>query len=494
MAGPWEKYQNPSPDGPWVRYQKQNISEPAQEVQTPSPGGYGTQAFSGWLEGATGALGAPVDLMNNLVVSPALKGVNAVFGTDFQPSEEPLGGSAGLRRGLAIAPDSEDTGPQMARRVMQSVGGASVPLAGSAGAVGQVAAGLGTAAGGGLGGAVAQQLFPGNVGAEIAGELIGGLGTGAAIAGLADRSARRAAEKSVPTVEQLKAQAGEKFESAHRSGVSARQDQTQQLAANIRSIAQQEGLISPTGRVSEAYPKAREALKLVDDYAQGGMSVPQMQTARKVLADAAKSTDDAERRIATLMLRQFDDFTSPLAPQLAEARGLYSRAMRGEQLETLSDLAGARAGQFTGSGYENALRTEYRNLDRRITKGQDRGWSPDQIEAIQRVARGTPASNTMRNIGRMAPTGPVSFGASAGVPFAIGTALTGNPWIGSAMGATTSAAGYGARGVATRMGIRNAEIAELLARGGALSPSNNEAIRKSIIEAILGSQAATQSN
>lgn len=490
MAGPWERFQNQEQTGPWQKFQ-----QPAQQEPTDQSGGYGSQIFSGLLEGATGALGAPIDLMNNFVVAPAMKGINAVLGTDLQPSAEPLGGSAGLRRGLAIAPQSGSTGQQVARRVAQSVGGAAVPMAGTAQSLGQAAMGLGAAAGGGVGGAVAQQLFPDNVGAELAGELIGGLGTGAAISGLANRASRRAVEKAVPTVQQLEQQAGDKFDEAHRLGVTATRPQTQQLAADMRTIAQQEGLISPTGRVSEAYPKAREALRLVDDYSQGTMTVPQMQTARKVLSDAAKSADDAERRIATIMLKKFDDFTSPLAPQLAEARQLYTRAMRGEQLETLRELAGSRAGQFTGSGYENALRTEYRNLDRRIIKGQERGWSPEQQEAISRVAQGTPASNTFRNIGRMAPTGPLSFTASAGVPFAMGTALTGNPWVGSVLGATTSGLGYGARGIATQMGKRYTDIAELLARNGGQLPAGpySDATRR-IAEALLASQAAAQSN
>lgn len=491
MAGPWERFQRQQPEnGPWTRYQRQ--AEPS--TQEPESGGYGSQIFSGLLEGATGALGAPVDLANNFLVAPALRGINAVFGTDLQPSAEPLGGAAGLRRGLAIAPQSDSTGEQVARRVAQSVGGAAVPLSATSQTAGQLAAGLGTALSGGVGGAAAQQLFPGNVGAEIAGELIGGLGAGAAIGGMADRAARRVAEKAVPSVEQLKARAGELYDLAEQQGVTATQQQTQGLARNFRDIATQEGLISPTGRVSEAYPRAAEALRVMDDYATGTMTPTQMQTVRDVLSDAVSATKGKERRIASMMLDQFDGFTAPLAPPLAEARKLYSQALRGDKLETLSELAGARAGQFTGSGYENALRTEYRNLDRRIVAGKEGGWSPEQVEAIQRVSRGTPASNTFRNLGRMAPTGPVSFSASAGVPFAIGTALTGNPWIGSAMGAATSAAGYGARGMATRMGIRNAEIAELLARGGSLQGGGNDAVRRRIIEALTGANAAGQSN
>lgn len=495
MANWWEA-------APLVEQQGKNWWDDAPVVQPSArqpanPGSavdYATQIGGGLTEGITGVLGAPVDLVNAGVVGPALKGVNYLFGTDFKPSAEPFGGSAGMRRDLPIPEKSQSTGAQMTRRIAQSLGGAMLPVAAGAGSVGQFAAGMGTAAGGGVGGAIANQVAPGNPLADMAGELIGGVGTGAAITGLASRSARRTAESAVPTVQQLEQMAADKFDDAHRLGVTATQQQTQGLAADMRAIAQQEGLISPTGRVSSAYPKANEALRLVDDYAQGTMTVPQMQTVRKVLSDAAKSADSAERRMATIMLKKFDDFTSPLATQLADGRALYTRAMRGEKLETLRELAEETGkSKYTASGVENALRNEYRNLNRRIIKGQERGWTPEQAEAIGRVDKGTPVSNAMRNLGRMAPTGPVSFMSSVGAPGLIGNAI-GGPVAGAALATGTAMTGYGARGIATSMGMRNAELAELLARnGGPIVSKGTDAIRRRILEALMGSQAAAQS-
>src|SRR5690606_9268091 len=100
------------------------------QEDSPDSGGYLKQIGSGLLEGVTGALGAPVDL-SNAAIGLGLKGVNAVFGTDLQPSQEPWGGSAWWRKGVPIAPPSDQTGPQMARRTAQSVGG-SIPLLGNA--------------------------------------------------------------------------------------------------------------------------------------------------------------------------------------------------------------------------------------------------------------------------------------------------------------------------------------------------------------------------
>lgn len=464
-----------------------------QQPQQQEPGGYGSQIFSGLLEGATGALGFPIDAAN-AAVGLGMRGVNAAFGTDFQPSAEPLGGSAGLRRGLAISPPSEDTGPQMARRVSQSVGASAVPVLGAGGTAGQMAAGLGTAAGGGFGAAIANQLAPDNIGAEILGEVLGALVTGSGIQSIANSLTRKSAEKAVPTIEALKDEASDLYARAEARGVVAGPQQTTTLADDISKIARDNELITPTGRVSEAYPKAREALQLMKDYVGHDMNPTQMQVIRETLADAAFTTEGKEGRIAKKMLSAFDDFAAPLAPELKQARDISSRYLKAGELERVRELAGARAGQFTGSGFENALRTEYRNLDRRIIKGQSQGWTPDQIEAVQNVARGTPLQNTARNIGKAAPTGVVSAGLGTGVPFMIGNAV-GGPGVGAAAAGATMGAGFAGREIATRMGLRNAEIAELLARsGGTMQNTTNQGVRDAIARALLGESAmlATQ--
>lgn len=486
MAGPWEKFQKKE-QGPWSKYQ-----EPEAQAASPETG-YGRQIFSGILEGATGALGAPIDIAN-AGIGLGMQGINALFGTDFQPSQEPLGGSAGLRRGLAIDPVSDQMGHQMARRVSQSVGASAIPVLGAGGTVGQMAAGLGTAAGGGFGAAIANQIAPDNVGAEILGEVLGAAGTGAAIQGIANSLTRRGAEKAIPTIEALKDEASDLYARAEARGVVAGPQQTTTLADDISKIARDNELITPTGRVSEAYPKAREALQLMKDYSGHNMNPTQMQVIRETLADAAFTTKGKEGRIAKKMLSAFDDFTAPLAPELKQARDVSSRYLKAGELERVRELAGARAGQFTGSGFENALRTEYRNLDRRIIKGQSQGWTPDQVEAIQNVARGTPLQNTARNIGKAAPTGVVSAGLGTGVPFMVGNAM-GGPGVGAAAAGATMGAGFAGRELATRMGLRNAEIAELLARsGGVPINSMNEGVRDAIARALLGESAMLAGN
>ena len=329
------------------------------------------------------------------------------------------------------------------------------------------------------GGAFAQGAYTGGLltnerePSKIAADMLvsGALSKGGdlALQGAARRIASKKLQKAVPTIEQLQGQASRLYQKAEQNGVTASKKQTQALASKVKTIAQQEGLISPTGRVSSAYPKAKEALDLTKDYARGQMNPSQMQTVRKVLADAAGSPDNSERRIARSMLESFDDWTAPLSPELADARAIARRYINAQKLEQARELAGSKAGQFSGSGFENALRTEFRNLDRRIVKGQERGFTPETVEAINKVSRGTPASNIARNVGKLAPTGIVSAGLGAGVPFAIGNAM-GGPAAGAALAGASNAAGVVGRRMATDMSLRNATLAELIARSGGALP------------------------
>lgn len=349
------------------------------------------------------------------------------------------------------------------------VGGANLAARGLTGAGQAVAAQIGSAvpqqiagaAGAGAGGGVAREAGAGSVG-QTAAALAGGL--------LASSAANRALTPprqkgmSDPTRD-LQRRASNLYDQVERRGVTAPAQSTAQLQQNVRNIAIDEGLITPSGAIAEGYPKLNGAIRMIDEYAGQQMTAKQMQSVRRMLQNVAGSADNAERRIGTMLLRTFDDFTAPLAPELAEARSLYSSAMRGRQLETLRDIAESAAkGKYTQAGLEHGLRSEYRKLYNRILRGQERGFNPEQVEAIRRVAEGTPLSNTMRYLGKFAPTGPVSTMASSTLPFMAGNAI-GGPVMGVASSMGTMGVGALGRNLATHLTSKNAALAEALARG-----------------------------
>ena len=297
-----------------------------------------------------------------------------------------------------------------------------------------------------------------------AGALVGGL-TGGVLGGMAGR----AQTDAIPSVQDLKDQASSLYAAARNSGVQASPQMSQRIANTIEGIASAENVRLPSGKVNQTYPKIAGVLNVFDEYSGRPLDVGQMQAIRRNLQDAAKSLDPGERRIATIMLGEFDDFATGVAPELAEASELYWRSKLGETIEEAIELAENRAGQYSQSGMENALRTQFRQLNAKIIKGQLRGIPNDLAEQIRLVADGSPIQNFARSVGKFAVRGPVS-----GIP-TIAAALSG----GAAGGPVGGALAAGAVAVPTelgrmaaeRMAIRNADVASALARSGGSLPA-----------------------
>lgn len=169
------------------------------------------QLTSGANEGVARTLGAPVDLTNNYIVTPAIHGINAIAGTNFQPSQEPLGGSAGLLRNLqdmgSIKPPTDDPYKQFGRQTTAEVSSAALT---GAGALAKAAiptlelakiglAGIGSS----IGGAVANHLAPNNPYAELLAKSLGGrVASGPLEMG---RRAPRQVYEAVPELERRRA-------------------------------------------------------------------------------------------------------------------------------------------------------------------------------------------------------------------------------------------------------------------------------------------------
>lgn len=479
--------------------------EPGQ-AQQPAQTGLLEQTGSGVNEGIAAMLGMPVDAVA-AVLNAASGLANRGFGINIPEITAPVGGSESLRS--ALSPLISETEPQTAaqrfgRRVGQEVGAGAVvapiaiaaaPLRSAAVLATDVAADIGS----GVGAQAATEIAPDSLTAELIGSIAGGVvgATGgiAAIAGAGRRTADRelaAAVADTPSVKELKIQAGSLYDAAQRNGITATIDQTGDFANKMTAIALDEGLISPAGRVAKSSPKIRDVLRMTADFSGSTMTPKQMRQVRKSLSNAAGSADPSEARIGVKMLRAFDEFTSPLTPEIAEANRLFTQAMRGDMIDVAVELAGARAGQFTGSGFENALRTEFRKLDRQIINKKLKGLSKEQIEAIKKVARGGPIENILRGIGKAAPTGVVSAGIGGGMPFLIGTSI-GGPALGTAAAIGTMGTGTVARKLATGATIRNADTSAALMRGMTLPKARqNPEVMKQLIATWLSQQVATQ--
>lgn len=245
-----------------------------------------------------------------------------------------------------------------------------------------------------------------------------------------------------PTAEDLAAKSSQLFQKAEQAGIAFDTPKFTQKMATVATDLRKEGY-TPT-----AYPKIEAAFKELTD-----TSLPkdftELQALRKVIQGAQASNDPSERRLATILKDQFDDYVAnaPTSDILGantktgtaiwqQARSEYSKMMKADVFETMLENAKLDTSKFTQSGAENSMAQQLRQLAKNDKKM--RLFTPAERAEITAAAKGTTPQNLLKFFGRFAPTGPVSaaFTGSAsvyeptiGLPLAIGAT-------GARMGAT----------------------------------------------------------
>lgn len=265
--------------------------------------------------------------------------------------------------------------------------------------------------------------------------------------------------KAVPSLEELKSQATAAYKRADEAGIVVKENSLKGLKTRIVAITKKEGIDK------DLHPDSSAALNRIIK-SKGELTLSEIETLRKIASDAKGSLKPSDRRLASKIVDELDDYLDNLsdadviagdatkAKALKEARELYSRTKKAEEINTLVQRATDSAANFSGSGMENALRTEFRNLAK--NEKRMRRFTKEEQAAIRKVAQGGKLENSMRFIGKFAPTGVVSGVLSGGFG-----ALVAGPF-----GAALPAAGVAGRHVATKLTRRNADAAEALMRRG----------------------------
>ena len=328
------------------------------------------------------------------------------------------------------------------------------------------------AAYGDLYGAGAGEGLEGRIAGAAEGATLGAL-TGGTVGGVAGAVASRAGRKTIPEVDELRKKAGELYDIADQSGLVVSDKSFSRVVRDATELAQEAGIDKTI------HPKATAALNRLQEEVGGPKTLQQLEILRRVIGGAAKSTDADERRVAGILQRRLDKYLESLtdtdviagtadAPKvLKDARALWRKVRKGEVIEDLIDRAGNQAGQFSGSGYENALRTQFRNLSN--NKKKLRGFTKEEQAAIKKVARGGPLDNLMRMIGKFAARGVVGTVLAGGAGGAMGLAGAGAGGLlpGVIGAATVLGAGEIGRRAATQMTKGNvARAGELIRSGG----------------------------
>lgn len=270
------------------------------------------------------------------------------------------------------------------------------------------------------------------------------------------------------TADQLKEVAGAAYDTAEAAGVVINPSNYGNFVARFSRRISREGIDR------QLHPAATRVMERIAEAAEGGrpITLKEMDTLRQLAKDARSSQNAGERRLGKIIVDELDDYVDNLSSAnlisgdakvasaaLRTARDAWSRYRKSETIQEAVEKAGIRAGQFTGSGFENALRTQFRQIA--MNTKRMRGFSKEEQEAIKKVAMGGKLDNAMRMLGKFAPTGVVSAAISGGGGYAVG---------GPAGAVAVPLLGAAARRGATKLTERNVIKADELIRRGVPAP------------------------
>lgn len=430
-------------------------------------------------------------------------------GATFGFADEIAAGAASPIRALITGSDIPTAfGDQLNEiRGIEGATAAEAPIASTVGNIaGAVGTGVGLARGGvslmngarptmasmGLRGAAEGALYGGLHGfgaGDTMDDRIEGAASGAAWGGAAGGVlgagagylANRAANAAAPSVAEIRAQAGGLYDAARNSNVVFPQATVQQAADDIAARAISEGLDETL------HPGAAAALRRLQAAAGQGMTAQQAQTLRRVIAAAGKSpTNPDQARIASEMVRMFDDQITGSIPSLAQANATYATARKGQVIEDIFTRAQDTIGRtYNNAGMVTALKNEFGKLLN--NQKALRGFSESEVQAIRDFVRGGQPDNFLRWAGRFAPTGVVPMATTIGGGAGIG-AMAGSPVTGGIASGALMGAGMAARGAGNAMAMSNAQRIATMIRGGAaptLSPA-----RQAVVDALIAGQAS----
>lgn len=282
--------------------------------------------------------------------------------------------------------------------------------------------------------------------------------------------------KDAPTVEQLKTDARAAYKRAEDAGIELSEFSVKKLKGKILNEVGER--VDPT-----LHPDTTAALKRIMD-TKGAVSLGKLDQLRQIASDAKGSAKPADQRLAGKVVDAIDDYVDNIsakdvtkgdasgAAALKDARELYTRQKKGEQLEQMFEDAKTKAGaNYSQSGLENALRSEFKALA--LNKKKLAKFTPEEQAAIKKVATD---GRLLRTLGKLAPVGGMSQGLAL-------IAASVQP-----LTLMTSLGSLAAREAATRATLRRATAASELVRRG---PSKQMSVTDALAEKMKQREATT---
>lgn len=255
------------------------------------------------------------------------------------------------------------------------------------------------------------------------GAALGGILGGAGAAAISPILSRLTTQKTSVTPESLKSASNAAYNFAREQDVLVKPQSFRSFEDSAKKIAQDFSM-DPL-----LQPRANVAFNRISDLSGRPVSLNELDNLRKIISASGESAVGSEREIARRLTNRLDDYVSSIDPAknvlvgkgeaqagieaFKEGRKLWSQQAKASRIGELMQRAETSAPNYSASGMENALRTQFRQVA--MSPKQMRRFTKEEQEAIRSVAKGDLTTNALRMVGKLAPRGIVSGGVLAGI-------------------------------------------------------------------------------
>jgi hypothetical protein len=287
--------------------------------------------------------------------------------------------------------------------------------------------------------------------------------------------AMRRLDEQVPSIDDLKALAGRQYDAVEQAGVTAGPPDTVQLAQRMAGVLQGQSRITPQGNLIDENTPITKAMKLINDFSGQPMTPGQAGSVRQILSEGRATGTPNERRIAGMLVDEFDKWADPVLPGIQVPRGTAQRYLQGQQVAERVNIGDIRGQRAKGNDVGDSLRTQFGQLDEAAERG-DAFFDPATRDAIALAARGDAGTNRLRALGKygFGSVLPTTGLAAGGLGAAAGQS---NPLL-MAIPAAIGALGTASRSAAQSRTKRQAQDA----LNTALMGPQYEALRRQALE------------
>lgn len=249
------------------------------------------------------------------------------------------------------------------------------------------------------------------------------LGLAAGVATNTAAGLRPTKREKIPSADELLARSKANYEILDKSGL---RFDTQQFQQHMSALPDK--LRKELGYVESVNPKVAGAFQELTSNAP--KDVAEIMALRRIIGSAASSADASERKIASRLLDEFDDYVmnAPLNAIISgdkaainawkTARADYTKIKKAELIEDIVTRA-----EVSQGGKEATIAQGLSALAKNDKKM--RFFSPDEQEAIREAAKGGKLQMMLRTIGKFTPTTPASAIFTAVSPFGAYSAAAG---------------------------------------------------------------------